>query len=96
MKRKRHRNPAAAVDRPALQCYVCQTIEQDMPPFVAYPVCSCCLTLTPIQIVKLEPAAQKRAALALVVNTLLPELGSSLAGMLRKKFGGASAGRKRG
>lgn len=93
MKRKKSNDRPSA---PVLQCYICQTIDEKIPPFAAYPVCTRCLQLTPLEIFNLvDRDLKKRAVLAFLSNSYLPQFSDKIVELVDKHLPKLSPGSKR-
>lgn len=98
--KSKQKNPMADFTG-GLPCYVCGVIDADMPAFAAYPVCSRCTKLSPVELIALPPDQRNRYGLALALNHV-PDLtklfsqsvsstvSTLLAGRPRKKRRGSS------
>lgn len=79
----------------ALQCYVCRALDPDISRTSAFPICSRCANLSPVELVKLDPEQQKRWALANGMNLVFPKVGEILTTSFSKLLGRAGAKNRR-
>lgn len=71
----------------SVPCYVCGALEERMPKFHAYPVCTKCSDLRPGEILRLDREQQKRLGVAIACNHLLPDLGTLLTNAVSDTLG---------